>query len=78
MAGYWGGELNASTRLLDDMHHHGWLRVRRRESGTRLYEAMSHVEQDESPSAAWPARKPWSMRSSRCTRRCLHPAWVTW
>lgn len=51
VAGYWGGELNASTRLLDDMHHHGWLRVCRRESGTRVYEAMSHVEQDESPSA---------------------------
>lgn len=31
VAGYWGGDLNASTRLLDHMHHHGWLRVRRRE-----------------------------------------------
>ncbi len=51
VAGYWGGELNASTRLLDDMHHHGWLRVRRREAGTRVYEAMSHAEQDESPPA---------------------------
>jgi uncharacterized protein YcaQ len=51
IAGYWGGELNASTRLLEHMHHHGWLRVRRRESGTRVYEAMSHVEQDDSPPA---------------------------
>jgi uncharacterized protein YcaQ len=51
VAGYWGGELNASTRLLDHMHHHGWLRVRRREAGTRVYEAMSHAEQDESPAA---------------------------
>lgn len=51
VAGYWGGELNASTRLLDDMHHHGWLRVRRRESGTRVYEAMSHVAPDDSPAA---------------------------
>jgi uncharacterized protein YcaQ len=51
VAGYWGGELNASTRLLEHMHHHGWLRVRRRESGTRVYEAMRHVEQDESPTA---------------------------
>jgi len=51
VAGYWGGELNASTRLLEHMHHHGWLRVRRREAGTRVYEAMSHAEQDESPSA---------------------------
>jgi uncharacterized protein YcaQ len=51
VAGYWGGELNASTRLLDDMHHHGWLRVRRRESGTRVYEAMSHAAQDDRPAA---------------------------
>ncbi|WP_439517238.1 DNA glycosylase AlkZ-like family protein [Hydrogenophaga sp.] len=51
IAGYWGGELNASTRLLEHMHHHGWLRVRRREAGTRIYEAMRHVEQDDSPAA---------------------------
>lgn len=51
IAGYWGGELNASTRLLEHMHHHGWLRVRRRESGTRVYEAMTHVEQDDGPAA---------------------------
>ncbi|MBL0920167.1 MAG: YcaQ family DNA glycosylase [Hydrogenophaga sp.] len=51
VAGYWGGDLNASTRLLDHMHHHGWLRVRRREAGTRLYEAMAHAAQDDSPAA---------------------------
>jgi len=51
VAGYWGGELNASTRLLEQMHHHGWLRVRRREGGTRLYEAMHHDAQDDSPAA---------------------------
>lgn len=51
VAGYWGGELNASTRLLERMHHHGWLRVRRREVGTRVYEAMQHDEQDDSPAA---------------------------
>jgi uncharacterized protein YcaQ len=51
VASYWGGELNASTRLLDRMHHHGWLRVRRREAGTRVYEAMIHAEQDDSPAA---------------------------
>lgn len=51
VAGYWGGELNASTRLLDAMHHHGWLRVCRRESGTRVYAPMAHPEQDESPAA---------------------------
>ncbi|WP_137919643.1 crosslink repair DNA glycosylase YcaQ family protein [Hydrogenophaga sp. 2FB] len=51
IAGYWGGELNASTRLLERMHQYGWLRVRRREAGTRVYEAMQHIEQDESPAA---------------------------
>jgi uncharacterized protein YcaQ len=49
VAGYWGGELNASTRLLEDMHHHGWLRVRRREAGTRVYEPINHAGQDEGP-----------------------------
>ena len=51
VAGYWGGELNASTRLLDAMHHHGWLRVCRRESGTRVYAPVAHPEQDVSPAA---------------------------
>jgi uncharacterized protein YcaQ len=51
VAGYWGGDLNASTRLLDRMHHRGWLRVRRREAGTRVYEAMDHAPQDHSPAA---------------------------
>jgi uncharacterized protein YcaQ len=52
VAGYWGGDLNASTRLLEDMHRHGWLRVRRRESGTRVYEAVEHPPQDDSPARA--------------------------
>ena len=34
-----GGSSNATTRLLDDMHYRGLLRVARRESGIRLYEA---------------------------------------
>lgn len=49
VAGYWGGDLSASTRLLEEMHRHGWLRVRRRESGTRVYEAVEHPPQDDSP-----------------------------
>jgi hypothetical protein len=49
VAGYWGGDLNASTRLLEEMHRHGWLRVRRRESGTRVYEAVEYPPQDDSP-----------------------------
>jgi len=51
VAGYWGGDLNASTRLLEEMHRHGWLRVRRRESGTRVYEAVEHPPRDDGPAA---------------------------
>lgn len=49
--GYWGGELNASTQLLDGMHYRGLLRVARRDSGTRVYEAIEHLIQDDSPDA---------------------------
>ncbi len=49
--GYWGGTLNASTQLLDGMHYRGLLRVARRESGTRVYEAMQHAPADDSPDA---------------------------
>ncbi len=51
MPGYWGGELNVSTQLLDGLHYRGHLRVRRRDSGTRVYETISHAEQDQSPAA---------------------------
>lgn len=34
---WFGGSSNASTQLLDGMHHRGLLRVARRESGIRLY-----------------------------------------
>lgn len=47
--GYWGGSLNATTQLLDGMHYRGLLRVVRRESGTRIYEAVQHGPTDESP-----------------------------
>lgn len=36
--GGFGGTSSASTRLLDDMHYRGLLRVARREAGVRLYE----------------------------------------
>ena len=49
--GYWGGELNASTQLLDGMHYRGLLRVARRDAGTRVYEVMQHGAQDDSPAA---------------------------
>ena len=35
----WGGSSQATTHLLDAMHYRGMLRVRRRESGTRIFEA---------------------------------------
>jgi uncharacterized protein len=49
--GYWGGELNASTKLLDGMHYRGLLRVVRRDSGTRVYAAVEHAPADLSPAA---------------------------
>jgi uncharacterized protein YcaQ len=36
---YWGGTSNATTRLLDQMHHRGLLRVARRDRGVRVYAA---------------------------------------
>lgn len=46
---YWGGSSNASTHLLDGMHYRGMLRVVRRDSGTRVYEAVTHAPADDSP-----------------------------
>ncbi|MBV8035444.1 crosslink repair DNA glycosylase YcaQ family protein [Roseateles sp.] len=51
MPGYWGGELNVSTQLLDGLHYRGHLRVKRRDAGTRVYEAVEHAPQDDSPAA---------------------------
>ncbi|OWQ90406.1 cytoplasmic protein [Roseateles aquatilis] len=51
VAGYWGGELNASTHLLDGMHYRGLLRVARRDAGTRVYEAVAHAPQNEGAEA---------------------------
>jgi uncharacterized protein len=47
----WGGNLNVSASLMDGLHYRGLLRVVRRKSGTRVYEAIEHVPRDESPSA---------------------------
>ena len=49
--GYWGSDLNASTHLLDGLHYRGLLRVVRREAGTRIYQAIEHPPQDDSPEA---------------------------
>lgn len=46
---YWGGSSNASTQLLDGMHYRGLLRVKRRDSGTRLYEVADHPPADQTP-----------------------------
>ena len=47
----WGGNLNASTHLLEGLHYRGLLRVARREAGTRIYQAIGLESQDESPEA---------------------------
>jgi uncharacterized protein len=47
----WGGDLNASTPLLEGLHYRGLLRVARRDAGTRVYQAIEHPPQDDSPEA---------------------------
>ena len=49
----WGNTntLNASTALLDGMHYRGLLRVVRRDTGTRVYEAIAHAPADDAPAA---------------------------
>jgi uncharacterized protein len=37
----WGGFSTASTRMLQQLHYHGLLRVHRRERGVRVYEAAA-------------------------------------
>jgi uncharacterized protein YcaQ len=45
----WGGDLSVSTHLLEGLHYRGLLRVARREAGARVYEAIEHSPQDDSP-----------------------------
>ncbi|HZV91613.1 MAG TPA: crosslink repair DNA glycosylase YcaQ family protein [Caldimonas sp.] len=47
---WFGGTSNAATQLLDGMHYRGLLRVRRREGGTRVYEAIEHAAPAETAS----------------------------
>jgi uncharacterized protein len=47
----WGGDLNVSAHLLEGLHYRGLLRVARREAGARIYEAIEHPSQDDSPEA---------------------------
>ncbi|WP_158222496.1 DNA glycosylase AlkZ-like family protein [Rhodopirellula sp. MGV] len=44
---YWGGKSRASKQVLDHLHHHGYLRVCRRENGIRIYQ----VPDDGNPSS---------------------------
>lgn len=50
---YWGGSSNATTHLLERLHHRGRLRVTRRERGIRLYAFRdnSTTESELSPRA---------------------------
>ena len=43
---YWGGSSNATTRLLEELHYRGWLRVARRERGIRVYAARDTTAED--------------------------------
>ena len=43
---YWGGSSSATTRLLDQMHYRGLLRVSGRDAGTRLYAVRESAAQD--------------------------------
>ena len=47
----WGADLNVSNHLLEGLHYRGLLRVARRESGTRVYQAVEHPPCDDSPEA---------------------------
>ena len=45
----WGGALNISNHLLEGLHYRGRLRVTRRIGGTRIYEAIENLPQDDGP-----------------------------
>jgi uncharacterized protein len=45
----WGGFSTASTRVLQQLHYHGLLRVQRRERGVRIYDAAAVEEASIDP-----------------------------
>ncbi len=47
----WGADLNVSMHLLEGLHYRGLLRVARREAGTRIYQAIEHPPQEDTPEA---------------------------
>lgn len=52
---WFGGSSNATTRLLDEMHYRGLLRIARREGGIRLYAAREPTPAHADPRAAFDA-----------------------
>jgi uncharacterized protein len=55
VSNWFGGSSNATTRLLDDMHYRGLLRIARREGGIRLYAAREPTPAHADPQAAFDA-----------------------
>ncbi|CAN5711587.1 crosslink repair DNA glycosylase YcaQ family protein [soil metagenome] len=49
MKNYWGGSSNTTTHILYGLHYRCQLRVVRRDSGTRVYAAVTHPPADDSP-----------------------------
>ncbi len=52
---YWGGHSRATTRALEHLQYHGWLRVARREGGVRVYEAAPDVADARPAEERWRA-----------------------
>ncbi len=65
---WFGGSTNATTRLLDEMHYRGLLRVARRDSGTRVY-AVREGSLVEAPS-----RRRAHRRAGGCDRAQVRAA----
>lgn len=45
----WGGLSRAATRALQSLHHHGFLRVAKRQNGIRIYEAVPDRPEPQPP-----------------------------
>lgn len=51
----WGGKSQATKWILEDLHHHGFLRVCRREKGVRVYEVVDEPWGEADPAARYRA-----------------------
>ena len=47
----WGGTSQETKRILEDLHHHGFLRVSRREKGVRVYQVPEDMDEKETDPA---------------------------